>query len=85
MSGARASGCGGNPVWRRLDPPEQINLKHYRDKYGNPLPAGRTVPLATDCLWGMDWPGQALLFTAYPYPSYTDENYVFSDYLVDGV
>ena len=83
-AGPRQSGCGFNPVWRRLDEPEQLNLKHYRDKDGNPLPANRTVPLETDCLWGMDWPGQALLFTAFPYGDF-NEDYVFSDYLVEGV
>ena len=41
-----------------------------------------TEPRATDCLWG-NWPGQALLFTAYPDPF--DEELVFSDFLVEGV
>ena len=49
-SGPRAQGCGTRPVWRRLDPPEQVNLNHYRDKDGNSLNADRTVPLDTDCL-----------------------------------
>ena len=59
----RAATVGFNPVWRRLDVPEQINLKHFRDADGNKLPANRTVPLATDCLWGMDWAGQV---SSYP-------------------
>ena len=84
-SGPRAQGCGYKPVWRRLDPPEQVNLNHYRDKDGNPLPADRTVPLETDCLWGRFFPGQALLFTAYPFPAFTEEDDVFSDYLLDNV
>ena len=83
-TGPRARGCGaGNPVWRRLDAPEQINLRHYRDADGQPLPAGRTTPLATDCLWGMDRAGQALLDDAYPFPF--DEDHVFNDYLIEGV
>ena len=83
-SGPRASGCGFQPVWRRLEPPEQINLKHYRDADGNALPASRAVPLSTDCIWGLFWPGQALLQTAYPSGDFS-EDLVFSDYMLDGV
>eukprot|EP00966_Prymnesium_polylepis_P176393 4083243-Prymnesium_polylepis.1 len=84
-TGPRASVCG-SPIWRRLDPPEQINLRHYRTSAGERLPADRTEPLSTDCLWGMDWAGQALLSDAYPSDSRGtfDDNYVFNDYLVDG-
>ena len=83
-SGPRASGCGFQPVWRRLEPPEQINLKHYRDADGNPLPASRAVPLDTDCIFGLFWPGQALLQTAYPTGDFS-EDLVFSDYMIEGV
>jgi hypothetical protein len=82
-SGPRATGCGFNPVWRRLDPPEQINLRHYRDQHGNPLPTGQTEPRATDCLWGMTYAGEALRAEAFPAPF--SEDFVFSDYLIDGV
>ena len=75
--------CPRAQVWRRLEVPEQINLKHYRDADGNPLPDGLTEPRQSDCLWGMDWPGEALLSPAYP--DDFDEDYVFSDYLVEGV
>ncbi len=83
-SGPRASGCGFQPIWRRLEPPEQINLRHYRDVDGNALPASRTVPFSTDCIWGLFWPGQALLQTAYPSGEFS-EDLVFSDYMLDGV
>eukprot|EP00966_Prymnesium_polylepis_P217282 5028679-Prymnesium_polylepis.2 len=42
------------------------------------------MPLASDCLFGLVWPGQALLQTAYPSGDFT-EDAVFSDYLLDGV
>ena len=75
--------CPRAQVWRRLNAPEQINLKHYRDGDGKPLPDGLTEPRQSDCVWGMDWPGEALLSPAYP--DDFDEDYVFSDYLVEGV
>jgi len=84
LSGPRATGCGGQPIWRRLDPPEQINLKHYADKDGLPLPTSLTVPRETDCLWGIAFPGQALLQTAFPAGAF-DEDDVFNDYMLDGV
>jgi hypothetical protein len=82
-SGPRAQGCGFNPIWRRLDPPEQINLRHYRDQNGDPLPSSQTAPQATDCLWGMSFAGEALVSEAFPAPFV--EDLVFSDYLIDGV
>jgi hypothetical protein len=81
-SGPRASGCGFNPIWRRLDPPEQINIRHYRDQNGDSLPSSLTAPRATDCLWGMTFAGEALRSEAFPQPF--DEDFVFSDYLIDG-
>eukprot|EP00966_Prymnesium_polylepis_P272410 6293447-Prymnesium_polylepis.1 len=78
-SGPRATGCGFQPSWRKLDAPEQINVKHYMDWNGNPLPANRTVPLDTDCL-----SEQALLSSAFPAGAF-DEDDVYNDYLVDGV
>eukprot|EP00966_Prymnesium_polylepis_P334113 7389507-Prymnesium_polylepis.1 len=78
-SGPRAKGCGFQPSWRKLDSAEQINLRHYADKSGSPLPANRTVPLATNCL-----SEQALLASAFPAGAF-DEDDVYNDYLVDGV
>ena len=83
-SGPRASGCGFQPVWRRLEPPEQINLKHYRDANGSLLPASRTIPRDTDCIWGLSRPGQALLQNAYPNGDFSEDE-VFNDYMLDGV
>ncbi len=88
-SGARAVGCGSQPIWTRLETPQQVNLNHYRTAEDEQLPAGRTTPLPTDCLWGMHFAGQALLQGAYPVWNDAndtfDEDYVFSDYLVEGV
>lgn len=76
VSGPRSSGCGYQPAWRRLETTELVNVKHFRDASGAALPDGLSTPRATDCLWGMDFPGQALLFTAYPTGAF-DEDYVF--------
>ena len=81
-SGERVSGCGFQPEWVRLDTPESINPQHFVDNDGNQLGANDNIS-STDCLSGMDFPGQALLFTAYPEPF--DEDRVFSDYLLEGV
>ena len=92
-SGPRATGCGANPTWRRLEEPEQLNLNHYRDASGRPLPANRTTPLPTDCLWGVERAGEALLGSAFPpHPGdgdsdgeAFDEDRVFMDYLIEGI
>ena len=79
-AGPRARWCsGGNPVWRRLEPPEQIDLRHYHDMHGQPLPSNQTTPLASDCLTR-----EALLGWAFPTGAFAEAD-VHNDYLLDGI
>ncbi len=91
---ARASGngtgpCAANvafqPDWRREAAPggSKINPTHFRSgSTGQNLGADKT-PALDDCLWGLHFPGEALLLTAFPVPFKEDD--VFSDFLLDGI
>ena len=49
-NGSHQTGCGGQPVWQRLDPPQHVDLSLYEAADGRALPVGLSVARATDCL-----------------------------------
>ena len=82
-TGPCSTNVAGQPNWRREPAAGKINPKHFLSGTTGSNLGATDTPAADDCLWGVRWPGEALLVTAFPDPFAEDD--VFSDFLLEGI